>query len=923
MAGYIRQSSFVDGDTITAALFNNEYNQLLNAFNNATGHSHDGTTAEGPVIGLIGDAGETSPNNKVLIDTVNNFVEFYVEVSSAPVQQLYISDGAIIPVTDSDVDLGTSSLYFKDAYIDSITTTGNIDVGGNLTVTGTTTFNGGTITMGDAATDNVVFGADVDSNIIPDDDDTYDLGSSSQEWRNLYIDGTANIDSLVADTADINGGTVDGSVIGGTTAAAGTFTTLSASTSITGTLATAAQPNITSVGTLSALTVTGEITANGGIALGDDDVATFGASDDLQIYHDGSNSRIKDAGTGYLAIDTNGSDIRLTSNSFTEYMAKFEQDGAVELYYDSDLKLATTSTGIDVVGVITTDGLTTSADINFGDSDKAVFGAGSDLQIYHDGTHSRIDDVGTGKLILRGNDAVEIHKYTGEYMITAAADGAVSLYHNDSLKLATTSTGIDVTGVITTDGLTTSADINFGDSDKAIFGEGNDLQIYHDGSNSFIREDGVGSLRIQGADLELSNPSEIKWLKGYNNDRIELFFNNSLKLATTATGIDVTGTATMDGLTVDKQGAGGASGSININGTADSSILMYNSAGTANERKMDIRYATATGYEGLYFRAINDANNDYDNIARFDTKTGDISFYEDTGTSPALFWDASAESLGIGTTSPAALIHGMSGDLFLTANSTSANSGQGLYFQSTTSGWNTSSAHAAIFGKRVDGSNGYLRFDTKSSGTTAERLRIDSSGALLLHPNNISRGLKITSGTTEAVGSDTTYDTVAAGYGKHIFKTDGTERMRIDSSGNVIVNNGGSGNGIVKINGATGNTEAVIFQRGGTEASRIGHANSADLTFSTGSGVSEAMRIDTSGNLLVGKTSLGGVATVGAELRGTDGYVIATSSSDKSGWFGRNSTDGDIVGFYKDGTTVGSIGTRSSGGLVVDGWFIL
>ena len=234
MAGYIRQSSFVDGDTITAALFNNEYNQLLNAFNNATGHAHDGTTAEGPVIGLIGDAGETAPNNKVLIDTTNNFVEFYVQVASAPVQQLYIADGAIIPVTDSDIDLGTSSLYFKNAYIDSITTTGNIDVGGNLTVTGTTTFNGGTITMGDAATDNVVFGADINSSIIPNTDDTYDLGSASQEWRNLYIDGTANIDSLVADTADINGGTIDGSIIGGTTAAAITGTAITGTSFVIG-----------------------------------------------------------------------------------------------------------------------------------------------------------------------------------------------------------------------------------------------------------------------------------------------------------------------------------------------------------------------------------------------------------------------------------------------------------------------------------------------------------------------------------------------------------------------------------------------------------------------------------------------------------------------------------------------------------------
>ncbi len=234
MAGYIRQSSFVDGDTITAALFNDEYNQLLSAFSNTGGHKHDGTTAEGPVIGLIGDAGETAPNNKVLIDTTNNYIEFYVQVSSSPVQQLYIADGAIVPVTDSDIDIGTSSLYFKDAYIDSITTTGNVGIGGNLTVTGTTTFNGGTITMGDAATDNVVFGADVDSNIIPDDDDTYDLGSSSQQWRNLYIDGTANIDSLVADTADINGGTVDGAIIGGSSAAAITGTAITGTSFVIG-----------------------------------------------------------------------------------------------------------------------------------------------------------------------------------------------------------------------------------------------------------------------------------------------------------------------------------------------------------------------------------------------------------------------------------------------------------------------------------------------------------------------------------------------------------------------------------------------------------------------------------------------------------------------------------------------------------------
>ena len=233
---YTRQSTLSDGDTITASLFNDEYNQLVNAFTysstsaSSTGHRHDGSAGQGGNIFKIGDLDFL---NKIEVDSTNNRWGFYVEVSSAAVEQIRIQDGAIVPVTDSDIDLGTTSLRFKDTYTDTITTTGNVDVGGNLTVTGTTTFNGGTITMGDAATDNVVFGADVDSHIIPDDDDTYDLGSTTQQWRNLYIDGTANIDSLVADTADIDGGTIDGTVIGGTTPAAVSATTVSATGNIT------------------------------------------------------------------------------------------------------------------------------------------------------------------------------------------------------------------------------------------------------------------------------------------------------------------------------------------------------------------------------------------------------------------------------------------------------------------------------------------------------------------------------------------------------------------------------------------------------------------------------------------------------------------------------------------------------------------
>ena len=135
MAGYIRQSSINDGDTISASLFNNEYNQLLAAFNNTTGHKHDGTAAEGPVIGLIGDAGLTAPLNKILIDTTNDHIEFYVDVSGTATQQFRLEDGAIVPITDNDIDLGTSSIEFKDAYFDGNVTLDGLVIGSATAIT--------------------------------------------------------------------------------------------------------------------------------------------------------------------------------------------------------------------------------------------------------------------------------------------------------------------------------------------------------------------------------------------------------------------------------------------------------------------------------------------------------------------------------------------------------------------------------------------------------------------------------------------------------------------------------------------------------------------------------------------------------------------------------------------------------------------
>ena len=144
---YTRQSSFADGDTVTAALFNDEYNQLVNAFTysssnaSSTGHRHDGTAGQGGNIHTIGDLDFL---NKIVADSTNNRWGIFVEVSSAAVEQIRIQDGAIVPVTDNDIDLGTSSLEFKDAYFDGTVTSDAFagpltgDVTGNVSGTAAT-----------------------------------------------------------------------------------------------------------------------------------------------------------------------------------------------------------------------------------------------------------------------------------------------------------------------------------------------------------------------------------------------------------------------------------------------------------------------------------------------------------------------------------------------------------------------------------------------------------------------------------------------------------------------------------------------------------------------------------------------------------------------------------------------------------------
>lgn len=148
--------------------------------------------------------------------------------------------------------------------------------------------------------------------------------------------------------------------------------------------------------------------------------------------------------------------------------------------------------GTDIVNAINAlAGLTTTADINFGDNDKAIFGAGSDLQIYHNGANSYIDDTGTGSLYIRASDTVRLQSATGEQGVIVTTDGAVTLYHDNGAKLATTATGIDVTGTVVSDGLTVDTDTLYVDSTNNRVGIGTGSP-----TASKLHIDG-GDLRIQ------------------------------------------------------------------------------------------------------------------------------------------------------------------------------------------------------------------------------------------------------------------------------------------------------------------------------------------------------------------------------------------------------------------------------------------
>ena len=213
-------------------------------------------------------------------------------------------------------------------------------------------------------------------------------------------------------------------------------------------------------------------------------------------------------------------------------------------------------TNFDSNGITISSGNLILGDSSGTNDDRIKLGAGGDLEIYHDGSNSIIDNA-TGEFRLLG-DLVRIMNGAGtKVAIETNVDNNVELYFNNAKKLETTNLGTKIIGDLFLDNPdhagsdvqfdSSAKKLKFDDNVKANFGSGDDLSIYHDGSDSYIDESGTGDLKIRSlSGIQLQNGGE-KYITCHPNAQIELYHNDSKKFETLTDGVNVTGTLKVNG----------------------------------------------------------------------------------------------------------------------------------------------------------------------------------------------------------------------------------------------------------------------------------------------------------------------------------------------------------------------------------------
>ncbi len=207
------------------------------------------------------------------------------------------------------------------------------------------------------------------------------------------------------------------------------------------------------------------------------------------------------------------------------------------------------------------------------DNEKIRFGTGNDLEIYHSGSDSRIVESGPGSLYLGGSRVEIVNPAISELMVQCIENGSSELYYDGSKKFETLSTGWGVANTI--EWHSTQGSLDLYDNKKVSFGGSRDLQIYHNGSNSYISNTHASSFYIQSnGNLLLEHTNGENYVKGNANGAVELYYDDSKKFETTSTGATVTGTLLVGTTTSSSVGGFGA-GSLQLLGTSTTASASF------------------------------------------------------------------------------------------------------------------------------------------------------------------------------------------------------------------------------------------------------------------------------------------------------------------------------------------------------------